>query len=62
MITLVWTLLRQGPAGKAACRKVIVVTPVGAVGDILLFLHGQRACLRCGDLKPGFSELFLVSE
>jgi hypothetical protein len=27
VITLIWTLLRQGPAGKPAAKRVIVVTP-----------------------------------
>lgn len=27
VITLIWTLLRQGPSGKAAVKRAIVVTP-----------------------------------
>lgn len=28
VITLIWTLLRQGPDGKSAVQKAVVVTPV----------------------------------
>lgn len=31
LITLIWTLLRQGPSGKEAVSKVLVVTPATLV-------------------------------
>ena len=33
VITLLWTLLRQGPEGKPISTKVIVVTPASLVNN-----------------------------
>ena len=55
VIALLWTLLRQGPAGRPAIRRVIVVTPSSLTGnwaaEVRKWLGDQR--LRALVLQPG---------
>lgn len=55
MIALLWTLLRQGPAGRPAIRRVIVATPSSLTGnwaaEVRKWLGDQR--LRALVLQPG---------
>jgi hypothetical protein len=45
VIALVWTLLRQGPQGRPAVRRGIVVTPSSLTGALLDGAPPCRACL-----------------
>lgn len=55
MIALLWTLLRQGPAGRPAIRRAIVATPSSLTGnwaaEVRKWLGDQR--LRALVLQPG---------
>ncbi|KAG2487885.1 hypothetical protein HYH03_013467 [Edaphochlamys debaryana] len=51
VITLVWTLLRQGPEGKPVARKVLVVTPASLVDnwgrEVKKWLGSERLTALC---------------
>ena len=55
MIALLWTVLRQGPAGRPAIRRAIVATPSSLTGnwagEVRKWLGEQR--LRALVLQPG---------
>ena len=55
VIALLWTLLRQGPAGRPAIRRAIVATPSSLTGnwaaEVRKWLGDQR--LRALVLQPG---------
>lgn len=55
VIALLWTLLRQGPRGRPAVRRVVVATPSSLTGnwaaEVRKWLGDQR--LRSMVLMPG---------
>ena len=55
VIALLWTLLRQGPCGRPAVRRVVVATPSSLTGnwaaEVRKWLGDQR--LRTMVLIPG---------
>ncbi|EDR29108.1 DNA repair and recombination protein RAD54B, putative [Entamoeba dispar SAW760] len=76
-VTLIWTLLRQGPNGEPTCKKVMVVAPSSLVGNwenefkkwlgdaaprvVGVSCSGAKTDQAISDMDFGYAEIMVIS-
>ncbi|KAL7719918.1 DNA repair and recombination protein RAD54B [Entamoeba marina] len=76
-VTLLWTLLRQGPSGIPSCKKAMVVAPSSLVGNwqnefkkwlgdsaprcVAVSCSGEKTDKALSDMDFGYAEILIIS-